>query len=439
MAFLDADIGSISRCLHLVSKDPDAIVDCYFERSEECELASGSSRGLQVLREEGFSVRLLADGVAFLVSRDRIDGEVFLEALRRTARRMTQGMIPSPRLGSTDWPERTGDDEMAAFPGAVERNLRRRQLVFPHGLRIRRHRRWIQVVGPELVGGVEEEDYYSVRANLEGARWGSLLPAVDEAAAERVASALGSLFRARGADPPTAGRQDLVLGPSAAAVLLHEAAAHALEVDTLALTGAPESAVGFPFASEAVDLLDDPSGGPPALQRATDDEGMPVLRRWLLRRGIIEQLLADRRWALLSPSVMPGAARRQSRHFAPGPRSHHLELLPGDTPARELVAGAGDGLYASEAVRGRLDPSTGSFELSFRHGRRLRGGKLEGRVGPFSLRGKVSLVLGKIAAVASEPTLSGAGWCAKGGQKLPVWSTTPSILLEGVEVLTGAR
>ena len=29
---------------------------------------------------------------------------------------------------------------------------------------------------------------------------------------------------------------------------------------------------------------------------------------------------------------------------------------------------------------------------------------------------------------------AGAGWCAKGGQKLPVWATAPALRLEAVTV-----
>ncbi|MEE2775466.1 MAG: metallopeptidase TldD-related protein [Acidobacteriota bacterium] len=438
MNLLDTDLGSICRCLDLVSADPEAIVDCYFERSEESGLVAGAIANVEVHREEGFAVRLVAGDGAFIASRDRIDGDTFLEALRRTARRMATGMVPTPRLRPSPWPRAEPDEAMPVFGAAVARELRRRRLAFPHRLVVRHHRRWLQVVGRELVGDVESEAYFSVRTESEAGRWGALLPDLGAEAASRVARALGAGFRARDADSPEPGRCDLVLGAPAAAVLLHEAA-HALEIDTLAVTGNPDSAVGFRFGSECLDLLDDPAAAPETVKRRTDDEGVPVLRRWLLRGGLICQPLADRRWAAESPSVSPGAARRQSRHWAPGPRSHHLELVAGTVSGRELVAGVRHGLFAAEATRGWLDPSTGAFELSFAHGRKILGGELTERVGPFALRGKVGLVLGSVAAVADRTVVSGAGWCAKGGQKLPVWGTSAAMLLEGVDIVEGQR
>jgi TldD protein len=331
-------------------------------------------------------------------------------------------------------PDLPRGDTARAFAASVERRLRERRLAFPFALETRRHRRWIQVVGRDFTSEPEIEDFWSVRAAVGDVPWGALLPDLGPASAARVTASLAALFRSRGAPPPSTARQDLLLGSSAAAVLLHEAVAHALEVDTLALTGDPERAIGHRVGSEVLDLLDDPRSGPEGLKRRTDDEGMPALRRWLLRRGVIEQPLADRAWARRSLALYPGAARRQSRHWPPAPRSLHLELLPGTPPLAELASAVDEGLYAPEASHGFLDPLSGIFELRFPYGRRLRSGKATDRLGPFHLRGGVADLLASVACAGREVALAGAGWCAKGGQRLPVWSTTPGLLLEGVEV-----
>jgi predicted Zn-dependent protease len=433
--FLDADTGALARCLTQVSDDPADLVEAFFERVEVMALAPREGPvPLRVWREEGFSVRLVSRDETFLVSRDGIDGSTFLEALRHAARRMAQGLRPPPLLRAVPPPDLPRAEAARSFGAAVERRLRERRLAFPLALETRRHRRWIQIVGRDFTSEPEVEDFWSVRAVVGGAPWGALLPDLGTESAATVASSLAALFRSRGASPPSAARRDLLLGPSAAAVLLHEAVAHALEVDTLALTGEPESAIGHRVGSEVLDLLDDPRSGPEGLKRRTDDEGMPALRRWLLRRGVIEQPLADRAWARRSPALYPGAARRQSRHWPPAPRSLHLELLPGTPPLAELASAVDDGLYAAEASHGSLDPLSGVFELRFPYGRRLDHGKATERIGAFRLRGGVADLLASVASAGREVALAGAGWCAKGGQRLPVWSTTPGLLLTGVEV-----
>jgi len=227
------------------------------------------------------------------------------------------------------------------------------------------------------------------------------------------------------------------LAPVVVAVLLHEAVAHALEADVLAQGGNPEAAVGVAMAAERLDVLDDPAAAPEGVRRTTDDEGSPVFRRWLLRGGVVEQPLADALWARTSPVLVPGAGRRGSRHLPPGPRSSHLELLPGETDEADLLAGADEGLYLGEASRGTLDPLSGEFTLHLPFARRIRRGSLAETVGPCLLRGRVADLLTRVAAVGRPAHPAGAGWCAKGGQKLPVWATAPALRLEGVEILPG--
>src|SRR5207244_7866508 len=109
----------------------------------------------------------------------------------------------------------------------------------------------------------------SCSAELPSGRWGALFPALGEAAAAHVADACVALFRARQASPPPPERGVAVLAPGAVAVLLHEAVAHALEADTLAQGGNPESALGVAMAAALLDALDDPAAAPPGVRRPT--------------------------------------------------------------------------------------------------------------------------------------------------------------------------
>lgn len=130
----------------------------------------------------------------------------------------------------------------------------------------------------------------------------------------------------------------------------------------------------------------------------------------------------------------PGAGRRGTRHLPPGPRSTHLEILPGQASESDLLAGTLEGLYLPEASRGALDPLSGEFALYLPYARRFRRGALAETVGPCVLRGRVADLLTRVVAVGAEAKPAGAGWCAKGGQKLPVWATAPALRLEDVEV-----
>jgi predicted Zn-dependent protease len=456
MPWSELDTAAVARTLAQIAEQPDDVVDAYFERREEVELPpEDDAPGLRVWREEGFAVRLLRGQRTWMASRDGIAEQPFAEALRQVARALPPVGYPEPRVraapfggagaagtaadsGPAGAREAAGlldlAHELRDFPLAVARAVRAHHVGIPVRLTLRRHRRWLQVVGSRLVPEPQSESFYSCVLESPWGRHGALLPRLDAAAAEQVAAAAVGLFRARHAAAPASFRGVAVLAPAAVAVLLHEAVAHALEADTLARGGRPEAAIGLALAAPCLDVLDDPAAAPAEVGRTSDDEGLPVSRRWLLRRGAVEQPLADTAWSRLSPALVPGAGRRGSRHLPPGPRSTHLELLPGDAAESDLLTQANGGLHLPAASRGGLDALSGEFTLRFPHGRRIRRGTLAEPVGACILRGQVADLLTRATAVGRETVAAGAGWCAKGGQKLPVWATAPALRLEGVAV-----
>jgi len=434
--FSPLDKAAVARTLSQIAEQPEDLVDAFFERREEVELApEDEAPGLRVRREEGFAVRLVREGRTWLAARDRVDGKSFAEALRQVARALPSATYPEPALAPSPWSAPPHAPELLDFPAAVARAVRSHHVGFPLRITVRRHRRWVQVVGSRVVPEPESEVFYSCSAELAWGRHGTLLPALGGAAAEGVASACVALFRARQAAPPSPSREAVVLAPGAVAVLLHEAVAHALEADLLAQGGRPEAALWVAMAAAAIDVLDDPASAPVGVRRATDDEGTPVCRRWLLRGGVVEQPLADLLWSHASPALLPGAGRRGSRHLPPGPRSSHLELLPGQDTEADLLAAAEGGLYLEAASRGALDPLSGELVLSFPFARRIRGGAPAEAVGPCRLRGRVADLLSAVGGIGREARPAGAGWCAKGGQKLAVWATAPALRLSGAEIV----
>lgn len=433
------DTAAVARALSQVAERDDDLADAFFERLEEVELpAEGEAPGFRLRREEGLAVRLVRGERSWLSTRDSLTPSAFGEALRQVARALPAAPYPEPRLDALPWPEAPAADELAALSLAVARAVRSHHVAFPLRLAVRRHLREVQVVGPHLVPEPEVETFYSLEADLPWGGWGALVPSLDgglQRVAEEVAEALVERFRCRNAAPPEAAPEAaVVLSPEAAAVLLHEAVAHALEADTLALSAPPEAAVGTVLGPPALSILDDPGSAPEPVRRRADDEGTAVVRRWLVREGAVEQPLADRVWSRGSELLLPGAGRRASRHEPPGPRSSHLELVPGEASEEELLEGADGGYLVSQVSRGALDPLTGRFVLEVPSARRIRRGVAADPVGPFRLTGTAAGLASRIAAVGREARSGGAGWCAKGGRKLPVWATAPGLRLDGVAV-----
>ncbi|MFQ5524728.1 MAG: metallopeptidase TldD-related protein [Thermoanaerobaculia bacterium] len=440
MWFSEADSSALGRCLAQVADaDADAI-DLFLERKLESELRSEEpGPGVVERRDQGFAVRLVREGQTYLAARDGFGTRALESALRDVARvspaapyRVPQLAPPEAFGGPIDAGSEPDYQELAGFAALIRQRVRERHSAFEFRLRLARLRRELQIVGRRLVPGAETETLFSFDVSTPWGRFGSLSADLGADAAAGIADCLIGRFQARAHKPMRHFAGPLVLGPAATAVLLHEAVAHALETDTLVLSGRPEAAIGVSLGSELLDVLDSPGDLPEGLRRTTDDEGLPVLKRWLLQRGEVSQPLADRFHAGLSSHLLPGAARRESRHVPPGPRSTHLELLAGESSDQDLLAGK-KGVYLPEISRGRLDPLSGELTVEFPYGRRFRSGELADWVGRSTLRGKVREILAAVEAVGSRSVFAGAGWCAKAGQRLPVWATCSGLRLAGLE------
>ncbi len=436
MSLAGLNTAAVARALAQIADRPDDHAEVFFERRERLELApEADAYGLRLRREEGLAVRLMRERRTWFASRDEISANALGEALRQTARVLPVAPYPLPELTAGPWSEEGSTAPLFDFTPALHRAVRRRHVAFPLRITVRRHRRWVQVVSPRLVPEPEAEMFHSVVATTASGRYGALFVTLGPEAVETVAGCLVSRFRARQAPRPPAGRRSLVLAPAAAAVLLHEAVAHALEADVLALGGGrPEAAVGVRLGNAGLHVLDNPAAAPASVARRTDDEGHPVCRRWLLRDGVVEQPLCDARWANVCTALLPGAGRRGSRHEAPGPRSSYLEMLPGNSTLDELLAEAENGLFIEEVSRGHLDPLDGTFVLEAPYARRIRSGAIADPVGRLRLRGTVAELLASVQAIGREIEAAGAGWCAKGGTRLPVWACAPALRLANVEV-----
>ena len=429
------DTTAVARCLSQIADRGDDLADAYFERLEEVEYpAADEEPGIRVRREEGFAIRLLREGRTWLVARDEIASPAFGEAMRQVARALPSAPYPHPALDPAPFPALEDTSTLARFPAAVTRAIRRQLAGFPMRLRVRRHRRWLRVIGTQLAPEPQSESFYSCDVDLPWGRFGALSPDLSAITVERMATSLTTLFRAQEAPRIESTRCCVVLGPAAAAVVLHEVVAHALETDTLMMGGRVESALGLELGGPLLNVLDDPTNAPESVRRSSDDEGMIAVRRWLLREGTVEQPLADLFAAHHSRVLMPGAARRGHRHRSPAPRSTHLELLPGESTLEDLLADSTGGLYFPEASSGRLDPLSGRFTITLPFGKRIAGGSPGRLVGPCRLIGSVSSLLGEIDGVGRDVESAGAGWCAKNGVKLPVWASAPAVRIGAAEV-----
>ncbi|MEZ5332936.1 MAG: metallopeptidase TldD-related protein [Thermoanaerobaculia bacterium] len=319
---------------------------------------------------------------------------------------------------------------MLGVPDSLRDAVRRRHAAFPMRIETFRRRRWVRVVGPVLAPDPEREELTGIVVATPWGRWGSLYPRFDDLAAEQAAQTLLTRFAARDAAPPPAGRTDVLLGPSAAAVLLHEAVAHALECDRPLRR--PDARAGSRLAASCLTVFDDPGRAPSRCAGGWDDEGVPVSGAACCVTGS-----SSRRWRT-SPTLRTpkNVCRRRAALVASPPVCSALPPpgTGGASSEAELLAAA-VGAFRRRGPRRRSIRTEVDSPRSPR-ARRVGAGGLEDAVGRFRLAGSVVEVLGAIESIGRDARPAAAGWCAKGGDRLPVWATAGALLLRDVEVIS---
>jgi TldD protein len=233
-----------------------------------------------------------------------------------------------------------------------------------------------------------------------------------------------------------AGEMTVVLGPGWPGVLLHEAIGHGLEGDfNRKGSSAFSGRVGERVAAPGVTVVDDGSIADRRGSLSIDDEGTPTQCTTLIEDGILKGYLQDRMNARLMGVAPTGNGRRESFAHAPMPRMTNTFMLAGKDDPAEILARAGNGIYARSFGGGQVDITSGKFVFSCTEAYRIENGRLGAPLKGATLIGDGPSVLTKVRAIGNDLALDeGVGICGKGGQTVPAGVGQPTLLIEGLTV-----
>ena len=230
------------------------------------------------------------------------------------------------------------------------------------------------------------------------------------------------------------GVYDVVMDPVLNGVMVHEAFGHACEADNWpAHTTVLEDRVGKEVGPEHLNISDDPTL--PGLRGSFeyDWEGTRTRKRYLVRKGVLTELLHSLETASRLGMEPNGAARAQSFMYMPIPRMSNTFMEPGDWTFEELIEETRHGILLCKFNYGYTDPSKGQFMFQASHGYLIENGELGQMVRDVSLAGQILEVLSKVDAVASDFELE-AGTCGKNGQGVPDMSGGPHARVRDIPV-----
>ena len=234
-----------------------------------------------------------------------------------------------------------------------------------------------------------------------------------------------------------AGEMPVVMGNGFGGVIFHEACGHPLETEALRRKATPFAGrIGELVAHPCLTAIDDGTVPNAWGSIALDDEGMPTQRTVLIENGVLKAFLSDRVGAQECGLPRTGSARRESYKYAPVSRMRNTFIAAGSSSLDEMLASAGNGLYAARMGGGSVNPATGEFNFAVEEGYRIRDGKIAEPLRGATLIGRGHDILPHIVMVGSDLKLA-AGTCGAGSGQVPVCVGQPSLLVD--RILVGGR
>jgi len=400
------------------------VIDLYLERRVERRLLRTEERLEEIeVRDEGCALRLRSTHGPVMEATNGLDRNALASLLGGIAppravpvRQRETGRLAVPDRW-TPWAESAAE---GLGPGPVEvRLLARAAAVVRPG-------RWAVVRTPPLV-----------RVAVRAIPGGTLLAVWDHAGLDDKVAALGRRPARTGWLPEPGSRRPVVFTAGAAGVLVHELVGHMMESDLLAAGLSPMAGrSGERVAPPTLTVVDDPLRDdlPGAFDH--DDEGVPATPRTLLSSGILSGSLCDGEGARILGEP-PGRGRRAAWQHPPVARMSNLVTTPGEHDPAELETGVGQGLVVTRAGAAMVDPAEGRVVLRIEEGWELLHGRRRRPLAPFHLVGEIGGVLAGIRPeIGNDPEPDWrTGWCHKDGHTLPTGALTPTLVVEGLEVL----
>lgn len=262
-----------------------------------------------------------------------------------------------------------------------------------------------------------------------------------------VLRAVSQMQRAFTAQACPSGQMPVILGPGAAAVMLHEAVGHGLEGDFNRIGSSTFSGkIGERVAAKGVTVID--QGNLPSLyvdavrvigHRGSllfDDEGTPTGKTVLIEDGILRGYMQDTMNARLMKTNPTGNGRRQGYANMPMPRMTTTFIAAGRYDPQEILESVkGKALYVDQLGGGQVDIVSGKFVFDATEATLVEDGKLTVPVKGACLIGDGPKAMRKVSMVGNDLIIDDGTWtCGKGGQGAAVGVGQPTLKMSGITI-----
>ncbi|MCX6777044.1 MAG: TldD/PmbA family protein [Candidatus Micrarchaeota archaeon] len=243
--------------------------------------------------------------------------------------------------------------------------------------------------------------------------------------------------------PAPKGKVDVVAAPEVVGIAMHESVGHPYEADRILGREAAQAGesfmtpdmVGRRIAKEFVDVVDEPAVPGSAGYFLFDDEGVRARRKYLIKKGVINELLHNRETAFSLNTKSNGSARAMNYACEPIVRMSNTFLLPGELSEEEIIEDIKFGVYMKSFMEWNIDDKRVNERYVGSEAYLIEKGEITSPVKRPVIETTTFDFFSSIAAVGDKVGYY-AGTCGKGepSQGVPVWMGGPVVKLAGIRL-----
>ena len=254
------------------------------------------------------------------------------------------------------------------------------------------------------------------------------------------------------AEPCPSDRRTLVLAPDQMMLQIHESIGHPLELDRI--LGDERNYAGssfvkledfgsFRYGSELMNVSYDPTVPGELAGYAADEIGALAHKELLIDKGILVRGLGS--LESQARAKVPGVANQRATSWnrPPMDRMANLNVEPGATSFKDMVAGIEKGVFMQANRSWSIDDYRNKFQFGCEYGTLIENGKLTRTVRDPNYRGISSNFWRNLAAVGDQSTFEyfGTPNCGKGepNQVIFVGHASPVCAFADIEVFGGGK
>jgi TldD protein len=236
---------------------------------------------------------------------------------------------------------------------------------------------------------------------------------------------------------------DVIISPEVAGIIAHESCGHPYEADRIFGREAAQAGesfvnlamIGSRIGTDVVNLVDNPTVANKVGSYVYDDEGVKSRKKWLIKKGIITELLHNRETAGKMGLHSNASSRAVAYASEPIPRMSNTYFMPGSWKEDELIKDTKKGVYIKSFTEWNIDDKRFNFKAVGNDAYLIRNGKLAEPVKTPALELTTPQIYSSIDALTKKVQFD-VGNCGKGEpmQLIPVTMGGPHVRLKGIKL-----